>query len=191
MAKLSGRHGMLVFTGGMDVAFGVVFILLGSDSVRIFSHGAVGVPMWAGIGIILVGIGNFVTVLTSGKKKRTEYVNINFGSLVLNLLGMTLAACLIGFYTWGTWDVLQMGSSDTLIPNSTISYSDAISIYATVLLMAIFVFLLSMMVMFMDCCSSVMFGDAPGSRDYGLPPPRSRSMYDGPYGMPPSHMYKP
>ena len=50
---LSRRHAMFVFVGGADILFGITFIILGADSVRLFNHGAVGVPMWAGIGVSL------------------------------------------------------------------------------------------------------------------------------------------
>ncbi|XP_038053336.1 uncharacterized protein LOC119725822 [Patiria miniata] len=179
---ISGRNAVLLFTGGLDIAFGVIFILYGVDSVILFAHGAVGVTMWAGIGIVMVGIGNILAVLTASKKRNREYLNINFGSLLLNLTGMILAACVIGFYTWGAWSVLTIGLSNTNTVNDRL-----ISIYSSVILMAAILFIVSLMAMFMDCCSYALFGSGG---DYYGPPPRPR-YYDGQYGPPPAHIYKP
>ncbi|XP_038053335.1 uncharacterized protein LOC119725821 [Patiria miniata] len=192
MAKLTSRSGMLVFTGAVDVFFGLAFILLGKDSVLIFPHGAVGVPMWTGIGIVLIGIGNIISVLTASKKKRnTQFFDINCSSLVLNLVGLILAACLIGFYIWGAWSVLEQGSLTTNVPgSSTVTHEDAILIFTAVIIMAMLVFIISLMAMFMDCCSYALFTGGPGVGDYGSPRPPRGSMYDSPYGMPPPHMYK-
>ncbi|XP_022097558.1 uncharacterized protein LOC110983016 [Acanthaster planci] len=179
---ISGRHAMLVFTGGVDIAFGVVLIIMGADAVNRYTHGAVGVPMWAGIGIIMVGLGNVVAVLTSSKKRSRDFLNINLGALVLNLTGMILAACVIGFFTWGAWTILEAG----LTGNSANMNDKLISQYTTIILMAVMIFILSLMAMFMDCCSYALFGN---SGDY-YGPPRPR-YYDGPYGPPPAHIYKP
>jgi hypothetical protein len=179
---ISGRHAMLVFTGGLDIAFGVVLIIMGADAVILYAHGAVGVPMWAGIGIIMVGLGNIVAVLTSSNNRSRDFLNINLGALVLNLTGMILAACIIGFFTWGAWTTLEAGLSGT----GTTLGDKLISQYTAIILMAVMIFILSLIAMFMDCCSYALFGT---SGDY-YGPPRPR-YYDGPYGPPPAHIYKP
>ena len=85
------------------------------------------------------------------------------GSLVLNLTGMILAACVIGFFTWGAWSVLSMGI--TGVPSSGID--KLITIYTAIILMAVIVFIMSLMAMFMDCCSYALFGNSGGDY-YGV-----------------------
>ncbi len=184
---VSGRHGFLLFVGGLDVIFGNLLVLFGKDSYAYINttNGARGAPMWAGVGIIMIGLGNLIIVATRSKKKSRDIVNINFGSLLLNMTGVILSAVLIGLYTWGAWDVISV----SVVRTAGATYTeDDISVYATGIVMAISIFLVSMMAMFMDCCSFALFGGMSGA-DYG-PPGRPR-YYDGHYGPPPAHIYKP
>ena len=85
------------------------------------------------------------------------FFQINFGSLMLNLTGVVLSSLLIGFYTWGSWSAISAN------PHVVID----VSVYATAILMAISIFLVSLMAMFMDCCSFALFGGY-GADNYGV-----------------------
>ncbi|XP_033638382.1 uncharacterized protein LOC117299075 [Asterias rubens] len=176
---VSGRDGFLLFIGGLDMIFGNLLVIFGKDAYTVANatandHAARGAPMWTGVGIIMIGLGNLIIVATRSKKKSRSL--INFGSLMLNLTGVVLSSLLIGFYTWGSWSAISAN------PHVVID----VSVYATAILMAISIFLVSLMAMFMDCCSFALFGGY-GADNYG-PPSRPR-YYDGHYG-PPAHIYK-
>ncbi|XP_072162992.1 uncharacterized protein [Diadema setosum] len=164
------RQKFLGFTGGVMIAYGIILSIQGTFAPATFSHAAAGVPLWCGLLFVMTGCANLVQAFDRKRKHRVDEMPFSFTVILCNFVALLVAALCIGFLTWGAWATLDDGVQ--------VGEEAAVELYTAVVIASIFILVLSMTAMFVDCCS-LSFGPPAEPRPsyYDYPPRQVPAIY--------------
>ncbi|XP_071852485.1 uncharacterized protein [Apostichopus japonicus] len=168
------RRSFSGWIGGVTILFGLAFILLGLEtfSLRMTTDNqAKAVPLFGGVFLLLTGMTIVAEVLGRSKRRDTySFFKFPIVSLVANLITFITVCVIIALLTWAVYDDYLNDSGNLLNEER----SRGLSIYATVIVMATILLIVSLFGMFVDCCGAFLV--VPTARnDYPHGPP---AIYD-------------